>query len=344
MKIDLFYFPETDQTISNWPLGNMIPVSRNPRELSSFLRSRSEGFDADLILFWDSLLGSPDPAVLQKVAELPGDVWHAGLRLGTSGLPRMVDFVTPTSMLNRDPDASRVSTSWRISFKACLMKRQVLEWLGTIDSSYEGLMAAGLDVGYQCITKGVFVRHAPELLCAITDLPMESKDISVEDELRFIRKFFGRKWAIWAMWRAVMHGYPLNVLFRGWRIARGESPVKPIGAYEHNLEEEYIDPGKYYNRVTVLIPTLQRYPYLRHVLGQLANQTVKPLEVIVVDQTPEKKRDLDLAGDFPKLPITVIYLDSSGQCTSRNAGLRKSVGDFILFLDDDDDENGDTHL
>ena len=60
-------------------------------------------------LFWDAQLGLPDADQILEILSRPGDVWHAGLRLGMAGLPGMIDFVSPTWMLNRDPEPSRVA-------------------------------------------------------------------------------------------------------------------------------------------------------------------------------------------------------------------------------------------
>jgi glycosyltransferase involved in cell wall biosynthesis len=87
--------------------------------------------------------------------------------------------------------------------------------------------------------------------------------------------------------------------------------------------------------VTVLIPTLDRYKYLRTLLGQLRHQTLKPLEILVIDQTEKSNRDVSLVDDFKDLPLQVVYRDEAGQCSSRNAGLQIAKGEYILFLDDD---------
>lgn len=88
-------------------------------------------------------------------------------------------------------------------------------------------------------------------------------------------------------------------------------------------------------RVSVLIPTIGRYPYLRVLLSQLRSQTVPPVEIIVVDQTSPSLRDTGLAVDFQDLPLRILYRDKPGQCSSRNAGINESTGDYILLLDDD---------
>jgi glycosyltransferase involved in cell wall biosynthesis len=89
--------------------------------------------------------------------------------------------------------------------------------------------------------------------------------------------------------------------------------------------------------VSVLIPTLDRYPHLFNLLNQLRAQTAPPLEIIVIDQTGGAERDATWPERFADLPLRVIYRDRPGQCSSRNAGLQLVEGDMVLFLDDDDE-------
>jgi glycosyltransferase involved in cell wall biosynthesis len=72
-------------------------------------------------------------------------------------------------------------------------------------------------------------------------------------------------------------------------------------------------------------------------LGQLRSQTVPPLEIVIVDQTRKDRRQEDLPAKFPELPIRVFTMDRAGQCSSRNTGIEASRGEFLLFLDDDDE-------
>ena len=128
---------------------------------------------------------------------------------------------------------------------------------------------------------------------------------------------------------------PTGALWRVWRKVRTEAPPVPTPVYCHDLP---VPPAAGRgDRVTVLIPTLERYPYLRTLLGQLREQTIRPHEIIVVDQTPREARDTGLADEFCDLPLRILYLDQAGQCSSRNAGLRQASGDYVLFLDDDDE-------
>ncbi len=298
---------------------------------------------ADAFLFWDERLPLPQPESLQQLLAAPGDVWHAGLALGLGGLPGLLDAVAPTWMLNRDPAATIEATSWRVSLRACLVRRAVLEQIGFVREGFRTLEAAGLEWGHRCIRRGVVVRHAPQLLPQPPEAPPVVA-LPFEDELRFIRWRFGRKWQDWAAFRAVLSGYAglgqvaaaHKALQRQHFTAdpapyRAEAPGVPCSAGAVTTQP----------RVSVIVPTLQRYPYLRVLLGQLRRQTCPPLEVIVIDQTPAEERDGALWADFADLPLKVITLDQAGQCSSRNAGLQQASGAFILFIDDDDEISDD---
>jgi glycosyltransferase involved in cell wall biosynthesis len=87
--------------------------------------------------------------------------------------------------------------------------------------------------------------------------------------------------------------------------------------------------------VSVVICTLNREDSLIHVLQLLKDQTVEPLEVLVIDQSSRH------------LPATWAYLQENenrfrrlslsppSTTAARNLALREVRGDIILFLDDD---------
>lgn len=79
-------------------------------------------------------------------------------------------------------------------------------------------------------------------------------------------------------------------------------------------------------KISVIIPTRNRFNYISLLLEDLTKQDVSNFEVIVIDQSDEKK---------PLAHCNHVFVDSTGPCVSRNLGVRKSVGDVLLFLDDD---------
>lgn len=318
-----------------WVLGRVFPGGENPQELEQRYLQAAQSSQPDAWLFWDAALGAPDPAVIEAVLGRPGDLWHAGLRLGLGGLPGAIDFVAPTWMLNRDPAPEIEATSWRVSLRACLVRGAVLEQMDFIRPEFYSLEGAALEWGHRCISQGVIARHIP---CLLSDAPPRSTPVSLalEDELRFVLYCYGRKWAWWAVLRAVMSGYaPPGEALVAWRRLRQVSPLPVSHPFRRPSALAGAAIQKTPRRVSVLIPTLERYPYLRTLLAQLRQQTLPPAEIIVVDQTDTTRRQPELAAEFSDLPVRWIYRDQPGQCSARNEGLAIAAGTEILFLDDD---------
>lgn len=316
----------------SWPLGDVHLAERSAQSIDAALRDQLGSSPAEAWFFWDAALGDPSPEIVERVMQLPGDVWHAGLRLGMGGLPQGIEFIQPIWMLNCDPDPDIEASSWRLSFSACLVRTSVLRASGGPRPGFSTLPAAGLEMGWRWVASGVLTRHIPWL--APANAHTIALQLPFEDEIRLLYFCFGAAWTRLALLRMMRSGRigPLAAL-RAVRILRQPRPKSPA-PYAPPREARDIDSSK---RVSVLIPTVDRYPYLRKLLPQLAEQTVPPLEVVVIDQTSPDRRDETIEQCAPGLPLRVIRLDRSGQCTSRNAGLAVCRGDAVLFLDDDDE-------
>lgn len=87
--------------------------------------------------------------------------------------------------------------------------------------------------------------------------------------------------------------------------------------------------------VSIIIPTYNRPDLLRRAIKSALDQTYPNIEVIVVDDHSDN--DLEqLRKEFP----TVSFFRNSenrGGCFSRNRGIEESAGEYINFLDDDDE-------
>ncbi|HUO52958.1 MAG TPA: glycosyltransferase family 2 protein [Gemmatimonadaceae bacterium] len=330
MKIDLVLLDE-HAPLPAWTLGAVRRCAPAPGALCELIARDAGASDADAWFFWDPALGAPPEVRARDALALPGDIFHSGLELGLAGAPGMIDFVAPTWMLNADPDPEIVATSWRVSFRACLVRRPVLEWAAP-DPRFDTLDGMSLEWGHRCVRFGALPRHHP------LGLPARAPVVTLEDELRFVRAGFGGKWALWATWRAMCAGYArMEDLADAWLATRGILAARPARPYQAPRGAGGTAPAA----VSVLIPTLDRYDHLRTVLGQLRSQTVRPKEIIIVDQTPVNEARPSLAAEFPDLPIVAIALDRAGQCTARNAGLARMRGDGVLFIDDDDEVGPD---
>ena len=89
--------------------------------------------------------------------------------------------------------------------------------------------------------------------------------------------------------------------------------------------------------VSVLVPTLDRYPYLFNELVQLQKQTLKPLEVLVTDQTEDADHSSGFLKDFSDISIRYFPQRDRGQCIAWNKLLEEAGGEAVLFLGDDAD-------
>lgn len=84
--------------------------------------------------------------------------------------------------------------------------------------------------------------------------------------------------------------------------------------------------------LSIIIPTLNRYPYLIDVINDLLLQSFKEFEIIVVDQTD---RDQAQVVSFEGLDIKYYWSEIKSASSARNSGIAMAKGEVILFLDDD---------
>lgn len=87
---------------------------------------------------------------------------------------------------------------------------------------------------------------------------------------------------------------------------------------------------------SVIIPTLNEAKYLPKLLGDLASQSYRDFEVIVVDGG-SKDRTVSLANTFTnKLPfLKVISSPRPHVCTQRNLGAKVARANILIFSDAD---------
>ena len=91
------------------------------------------------------------------------------------------------------------------------------------------------------------------------------------------------------------------------------------------------------NEISVIVPVYNVEEYLEQCLESIAAQTLKPTEVLLInDGSTDASRDICESYvskyDFMKL----IDQDNRGQASARNTGLDHATGDFIAFVDSDD--------
>ena len=99
------------------------------------------------------------------------------------------------------------------------------------------------------------------------------------------------------------------------------------------------------DKLSVIIPTYNRYDKLQNAIESVKNQTYKNIEIIVVNDNSvdgryyeksfQSRKDIKIINlnpctktlfDFPMIPNGI----------NRNIGLQFATGTYIAFLDDDD--------
>jgi glycosyltransferase involved in cell wall biosynthesis len=88
-------------------------------------------------------------------------------------------------------------------------------------------------------------------------------------------------------------------------------------------------------RVTAILPTHDRASLLPRALGSVLGQSLPPDEIIVVDDGSVDGTGPLLAGRFPT--ARVVTQENAGVAAARNRGIREASGEWLAFIDSDDE-------
>lgn len=88
--------------------------------------------------------------------------------------------------------------------------------------------------------------------------------------------------------------------------------------------------------VSVVIPTFNREKTIRRCIDSIVNQTYPAFEIIVVDDGSED-RTLDILQSEYKDVVKIVKQVHKGAQAARNAGILAANGEYIAFLDSDDE-------
>ena len=90
-------------------------------------------------------------------------------------------------------------------------------------------------------------------------------------------------------------------------------------------------------KVSVIIPIYKTEKYLSECLESVRNQTLRDLEIILVDDGSPDNAPV-LCDEFAKQDrrIKVVHKKNEGLGFARNSGLDEATGEFVSFIDSDD--------
>lgn len=204
------------------------------------------------------------------------------------------------------------------------LPKTVLEQLQE-DHDYTSLIAKEYDLSWQAVHKGY-----------IGEVKTYSKieDLSLKDNYLFIRKYFHKAWVFYVLvLRLLCLHHPFKEL-KAWYATKG---TKRSHYLNHSLTYDSwptFDSSlvKSAPKVSVIIPTLNRYDYLKDVLHDLEQQDYTNFEVIVVDQSDPYQPDFYSSS---KLNLHLIRQEEKALWLARNTAIKNTSGDFIAFSEDD---------
>jgi glycosyltransferase involved in cell wall biosynthesis len=88
-------------------------------------------------------------------------------------------------------------------------------------------------------------------------------------------------------------------------------------------------------KVSIVIPCYNYGHYLAEAIESCLNQTVKPFEIIVVNDCSTDNTD-EIAMKYPVRLYSFPIIGNQGLSAARNMGIQGARGDYILCLDADD--------
>ncbi len=91
------------------------------------------------------------------------------------------------------------------------------------------------------------------------------------------------------------------------------------------------------NKISIIIPVFNRAKYIERCLDSILNQTYSNFEIILINDG-STDNSLDILKKYKKQDKRIIIIDKKheGVSIARNAGIKKSSGDYITFVDSDD--------
>ena len=91
--------------------------------------------------------------------------------------------------------------------------------------------------------------------------------------------------------------------------------------------------------VSIVIPCFNSQATIRKVLESVVNQTYKDYEIIIVDDgsSDNTKSVIEIFFKDKNIKHKYIYQQNSGPSSARNKGVKNSIGEYVAFLDGDDE-------
>ena len=191
-----------------------------------------------------------------------------------------------------------------------------------LDSDYESKVASQYDVSWRVIQKG-YVEEFERI--------KSIEPVLLIDEYIFIRKYFN---SIWATYCLILRILCFKNIFREIKAFRNSrcvkrQPIENLNLYRDKWEAYKLNQTP---KIAIVIPTLNRYHYLKDVLQDFEKQDYANFKLIIVDQSDNFDRSF--YNDFD-LDIKIIRQTEKALWLARNTAILSSRASIIGLSEDD---------
>lgn len=207
-----------------------------------------------------------------------------------------------------------------------------VEAIKPFDKFLSEKMFVGLE-GDQIINNAVYgARKGHPFLKAqmeyLDKFSLDSENVELETGIRaFAKMYRSQEWGTMITCYPPVYFYPYE-----WDQEFDPSCIKENTYAVHHWAHSWN------NKVSVIIPCYNQEQWVDDAISSALNQTVKPLEVIVVsDGSPSEKLLLQIIEKYKNnRAVKFILQKNGGVSNARNNGIYASKGKYILTLDADD--------
>lgn len=198
-----------------------------------------------------------------------------------------------------------------------------------LDTGYSSRECAKWDAAYQAWNKGFIIGDPKKRLDAGAIQP------TLNDNYRFIRRYFHPLWSWYVLWlRLITFHHPLREISAFLR-QRNTPRLNLIAqVYPHEVAFRQFESPLVATapKVSVIIPTLNRYAYLQDALHDLEQQDYPHFEVIVVDQSEPFQPEF---YEQFQLDIRLIRQEEKALWLARNTAIKVADAEWIALYEDD---------
>ena len=198
-----------------------------------------------------------------------------------------------------------------------------------IDVNYKSDVASERDVAWTAFQEGYINKNFQDGINV-----WKNVTLPIHDEYVFLRKNFHAAWVFYVLCiRLLTFKNPfleIPSFFRTRFVARKHYSNHNFNTIEYeNFQSNLLIEQPF---ISVIIPTLNRYQYLKDVLIDLEKQVYKNFEVIIVDQSDDFNEDFYSNW---KLRLTFWQQKEKALWKARNEAIKFSKANYILLYDDD---------